>query len=158
MQRNVLPEILRGSCEIQTTLLQSSAVIFRVILNAHRIVVHPINEISSDCEFDVQRIRYMSLHGLLRRIDSACVQKLYFNVLNRKADESGQTYWVGQLNKGASRESVIQDTPRVRKASCCRPMRVRLAYPFRNGSGLGTCDATILPRDQGLTSGRRINA
>lgn len=41
--------------------------------------------------------------------DSAFVQKLYFNVLNREADESGQTYWVSQLNKGASRESVVQD-------------------------------------------------
>lgn len=41
--------------------------------------------------------------------DSAFVQKLYLNVLNREADESGQSYWVSQLNNGASRESVVHD-------------------------------------------------
>lgn len=41
--------------------------------------------------------------------DSAFVQKLYLNVLNREADELGQSYWISQLNNGASRESVVYD-------------------------------------------------
>jgi hypothetical protein len=51
----------RGSCEIQTTFLQSSAALFRVILDPHRIIVHPINKISS--EFDVQRVILPFLGG-----------------------------------------------------------------------------------------------
>ena len=35
------------------------------------------------------------------------VQQLYLNVLGRPADPDGLTYWVGQLNNGASRGTVL---------------------------------------------------
>jgi hypothetical protein len=62
---------LEGSREVQTTFLQGSAALFRVILDPHVIIVHPINKISS--EFDAQRIRYMSIARFVTRSAIFCI-------------------------------------------------------------------------------------